>query len=153
MEENSLAMFNYDQNVNIILNLINKPILTAEEEKQIIDFINDYWQKYQILTNEDVVTPEIRNNMAIGRKVIQEAFKVDTPGSKIITNEFTKKLENNVNSSQYRGSSRILKNPNMPNTIPKDDQNLGMEGFTNIILIIVLTIVLGAILAAFVINR
>ncbi len=153
MEGNNDLIANFQTKVNRLLEILKQPMINSEEEKSLTDFVDEYWQNYLIFTNEETIPSEIKKIIEIGRVVIADAFQTDTPGSQKITNEFTKKLEDNVKNSQSRGTARTLRNPNFPTMEPKNEQNLDMNGFTSIILIIVLTIILGAILAAIVINR
>ena len=153
MEENNDLITNFQAKVNRLLAILKQPMINSEEEKTLTDFVDEYWQNYLIFTNEETITPDIKKIIEIGRVVIAEAFQTDTPGSQKIASEFTKKLEDNVKNNQSRGTARTLRNPNFPTMEPKNDQNLDMNGFTSIVLIIILTIVLGAILAAIVINR
>lgn len=149
MEDN---LNEYEEKINKVLNLLTKPILGIEEENEIISFINDYWQKYEIFTNDVVVPEKIWKAVGKGKKVIEEAFKLSTPAAKIVIDQFTKKLENSTLSNQNKGNKLVRLNPN-GTILPNDEQNLDVAGFTNVLVILLGTLILGLILAGIIIAK
>ena len=92
----------YEAKVSRILNLLNKPVLALEDEAQIMDFINDYWHKYEIFTNDEIVPEDVWKSIGKGKKVITEAFNLSTPAAKIIIDEFTKKIESSTRDNKNK---------------------------------------------------
>ena len=150
MEDSKMA--EYEAKISRIMSLLTKPVLALEEEAQLIDFVNDYWQKYDIFTNDEIVPEDIWKSVGKGKVVLEEAYKLTTPGAKIITEEFTKKIESSSRSNNNKGARLVRINPN-GNVLENDEeQNLDVAGFTNVLIIIAVTLVLGLILGAIIIG-
>lgn len=143
----------YEAKVTRILNILTKPTLTLEDEAQIMDFINDYWQKYEIFTNDEIVPEDTWKSIGKGKEVITEAFNLSTPAAKIIIEEFTKRIESSTRDNKNKGAKLVRINPN-GTVLPSDnDQNLDVAGFTNVAIILIGTLVLGLILAAIIVAK
>ncbi len=151
MENNELI--EYEAKVSHILSLITKAGISPEEETELVNFIEDYWHKYDIFTNEEIVPENVWKSVGKGKIVIVEAYKLTTPGARIITDEFTKRIEDDTRNNQNKGAKLVRINPN-GNTLPnnENDQNLDIAGFTNVLAIVTITLVLGLVLAAFIIG-
>ena len=142
----------YEAKVSRILNMLTKPVLSLEDEAQIMDFINDYWHKYEIFTNEEIV-PDVWKSIEKGKKVITEAFNLTTPAAKIIIDEFTKRIESSTRDNKNKGAKLVRINPNGATLPSEDDQNLDVAGFTNVAIILIGTLILGLILAAIIVAK
>ncbi len=158
MEENvNNSPFSYETKIDSILKILPKSSLDPSDETLISDFINEYWDCAQKVLNAvnapDARTMEIASK---GRDVINAASVLQTPAASLIISKLSEAVIKTANMDGYvqeRGNARKLKNPNLPNTTPSDDQGLDISGFTNAIIIIIITILIGLILSVVFMNK
>lgn len=154
---NNNSPFSYEAKIDSILIILPKNALDASDEAIIDDFINEYWECAQKVLNAvnppDAGTIEVASK---GREIINAASILQTPAAKLIILKLSEAVIKSANAEGYvqeRGNARKLKNPNLPSTIPTDDQGLDISGFTNALIIIVITILIGLILSVVFMNK
>ncbi len=142
---------NYDAIINQILNIIKRNIIGSNDEQILASFIQNYWTKAQIILNDmEEITDELVKSVLKDRDVISLAANTNTPGAKLLMDLLSKEV-NDSTKKQEKEYTRALKNNSNPSII-SDDEGLDISGFTNVIIIIVATIILGLVLAAIIMH-
>ncbi len=143
--ENNIALEN--DYLTLISEKLSYNKLTDEDKKAIYDFANKYINLKNI---EDYLNGNSAITLSKYRQIINNILYLSNPsnlteGQKIVTEQILSEAEN----VGGRGNSltRTLKNPDIPNTAPDDEQNYSKAGFASIILIIY-TIINAAIILA-----
>ncbi len=140
------------ENLSEIEQIIKKNIIGNNESLIIDNFVNHYWQNAELVLNAtDPLPQKVITEVTKGREIINIASTLDTPGAKMLMEHLTKIVSDSTKTFE-KSYTRSLKNPNIPNTL-KEDNTLDVSGFTNVLIIIIVTIILGLILAAIIINK
>lgn len=143
--ENNLAF--EEAYIYSILDIINKRSLTEQEKDTIKTFVS----KYLSLKNyEDYLSGSYTITLSKYRQIVNNVLYLCDPNSlteaqKYITEQV---LADNENlGGRSNGLTRVLKNPDVPNMAPDDNQGFSKAGFASIILIIYIVINAAIMLA------
>lgn len=139
----------YLANINLLL---EKKSLAPEEKIIIKDFIKNY---INLKNHEDFLAGVPTVSLSKYRQIVNNVLYLCDPtnlteGQKIINDNILSENE----SFGGRGNSitRVLKNPDIPNMAPEEEQSYSKAGFASIILIIYTIINAAIILAIKLIN-
>lgn len=150
MEANNKEI-SYNDIANKVSDIITKDNLT-EEDMIIVSLYALLCCDRNVLHTNDLGPVDTKGN-----EIIQKARSLNTPGSQLLLNTGFKAYEDltkhQQSSSQTNAYVRTLKNPNFKGKLELDNpietpENVGINGFTNIILILLITIACGLFLAA-----
>ena len=136
-----------DVDIYSVSEIIYKSNLDEKDEEKLKNFVDKYLalKKY-----EDYLSGSSTVTLSKYRQVINNVLYLSDPNNlteaqKYITGQV---LANNESlGGKSNGFSRILKNPNIPNMAPDDNQGFSKAGFASILLIIY-TIINAAIILA-----
>ena len=143
----------YSNLVSTIIALLRKTELNDFEKKAITAFAEDFWYRSKLLLSENVFNndEDYKAEYYERQKVRLASYQLTTPGAQIINETYESSLTNSMNSQNSSNKSNnkglvLTRNNGLPSIIP-DDQDYPLTGFSNSILIILLTIILGVVLA------
>lgn len=141
---------NYELEENKLFNkteLLNKNNLTEEEKVIITDFTNDY---LFLEDNQKILVGKINIILSKYRFIINNILWILDPnnlteGQQLVLNMVRNKKDEELNG-RSNSMTRVLKNPNVPNMAP-DEENFSKAGFASILFIIYSLINAAIILA------
>ncbi|MBE6140477.1 MAG: hypothetical protein E7172_02950 [Firmicutes bacterium] len=136
----------YSDLVNKVNELFKKIILTEEDIKLLQDFAHDFWLRKKLFLNEEIISKDINfvSEFTYRNKVFILAQNTNTLASIVLIdalNEDFKKDTQNAENNLNQGLSLTKTKEGIPKLIVDD-----INGFTNIILIIGITVVIGIII-------
>ena len=146
---------NYYAYVKQILEIFKKSELTAEDRQALENFVLNHFAKTEQFLNSDRFEENLQSEIALGEQVIMLAYSNETSeAGRIVSQRFNQKMQESTTTAQEKGIGRVRINPNFQ-MVAKEENNddLGVRGFTNAVILIMITVLLGLVLAAFIINR
>ncbi|MBQ6687189.1 MAG: hypothetical protein IJN03_01545 [Bacilli bacterium] len=134
----------YLANINLLL---EKNVLSEEDKNIINDFVKNY---INLKNHEDFLAGVPTVSLSKYRQIVNNVLYLCDPtklteGQKIINDAILAESENF--GGRNNGITRVLKNPDIPNMAPDEEQPYSKAGFASIILIIY-TIINAAIILA-----
>lgn len=137
----------------------NDSIITPQDNEFLKYFANDcatrvtmYNEEAPILEQDSIFMTELIKR----EKIIGESFQRSTMPAGIISSTYTEKINQNFNEANEANSNNQSLNQGyaltrtkngLPPTIPKEDTNLGIAGYSAIFLIIITTVIAGVYIA------
>ena len=136
-----------EEEINKVFNLFPQLVITEEEEIFLKNFVSDYTKRQALYTEEAPILEKDAIFMAelmSRQKVISESFRRNLMAANIIATAYTNQINQMVNdnssdskdNSLEQGFSLTRTNSKYPIESFKENNNLGIAGFTTIFIII-----------------
>lgn len=142
-----------DAQINYIFSLFSKFELSAEEQLYLKRFTYDFWLRLKLYYGEPILehNSEFVFELLNRQKVITESYNSSTKAANIIKTIYNQKVSqdnaNNIEETSSQTEGKVISLNRSKQGIPKllDDEflRLNAAGFTRIVLILAVTVVIG----------